>query len=336
MYSELSGPQTGLLASYHMNDASGSGTATDASGNNNHATLTNTNNATVWGTSTAPFADATAATQTAPAGMWAVVPSATSGGLTVANSTFLQDVGDDVVFGHDGGTSNTAADTPTTGVWATAPKPSRFGRVWYCDLNDQGANGGSLDFTFNFATAGVSPFTPGGPASNYRLLERAGTSGTFSDIATATSVSGSTVTFAGVSSGTVCSYITLGSLDNNASPTPITLSAFTVRAGAGGNILNWSTSTEIGSLGFQIYRSEGSDRAAAQQITAELIAAQGDGVTGGSYIWTDATALPGKGYTYWLREIRGGGSGEDAGSVTLGASVQATTWRVFLPLTLNP
>jgi hypothetical protein len=102
----------------------------------------------------------------------------------------------------------------------------RWSRTWYCDLNDPSSNGGTVDLTFDFVAAGMGAGdAPVTPASNYRLLERVGTSGQFTDLGGATSVNtGSrTVTFSGMSVGTLCSYITLGTLDDTNSPTAVTL-----------------------------------------------------------------------------------------------------------------
>jgi hypothetical protein len=182
--------------------------------------------------STAPIGDETVGGQTDIAGFWASNTSAESGGLTISNGVpvFLQDIGDDIIFSHNNLIGKTTVDLPTTGIWNGAPDPERWNRTWYCDLNDQNANSGTVDLTFDFTTAGMGADpAPSGPASNYRLLERTGTSGPFTDLGGATSVNtGSrTVTFIGMSVNSLCSYITLGTLDDTSSPTAITLHSLT-------------------------------------------------------------------------------------------------------------
>ena len=76
----------------------------------------------------------------------------------------------------------------------------------------------------------LSEYTTGMENSNYRLLERSGTSGAFSDITTASgasvSMSGDQVIFSGVDSTELGSYYTLGTVDKNNSPTAVTLRSF--------------------------------------------------------------------------------------------------------------
>ncbi len=238
MFKELTGSETGLVGYWQLNDGVGQ-TVTDSSSTGNDGTMGSTGladaNDPAWITSLAPIGDSTASSQTDLAALWSSVDPAESGGLTFSDNgttPFLNDVSDDIVFGHNNQVTNTSADVPVTGDWAAAPDPARWVRIWYCDLNDANSNGGSVDLIFDYDDAGMGADTPALPASNYRLLERAGTSGIFTDIATATAVNAvdKTVTFTGVSTSSVCSYITLGTLDNSTSPTAITLQSGTAQS----------------------------------------------------------------------------------------------------------
>ncbi|MDA0243139.1 MAG: hypothetical protein OT477_06965 [Chloroflexi bacterium] len=158
--------------------------------------------------------------------------TAASMGMIVANGSFLQDNGDYLMFGHNTAVNGrTAADAPTTGDWATAPAPNRWTRHWYIDVTDINSNGGTVDITFDYSAAGMTD-TPVGPASNYRLLGRAGTSGEFSDIATATSIAGDQVIFAGVDTTLLGSNFTLGTLDVTNSPLAVTMQQTAVATSA--------------------------------------------------------------------------------------------------------
>jgi hypothetical protein len=64
----------------------------------------------------------------------------------------------------------------------------------------------------------------------------------------------------------------------------------------------WETKTEIGTLGYHIYRSE-STNAAAIRITQELIAATGDETKGGKYSYRDLDVKAGQTYYYELEEV---------------------------------
>ena len=158
--------------------------------------------------------------------------TAASAGIIVANGTFLQDNGDYLMFGHNTAANGyNAADVPTTGDWATAPDPSHWVRHWYMDVTDINSNGGTVDITFDFS-AGRMAGSPIGPASNYRLLGRAGASGQYSDIATATSIAGDQVVFAGVDTALLGSTFTLGTLNRANSPLAVTLQETEVASAA--------------------------------------------------------------------------------------------------------
>jgi len=82
--------------------------------------------------------------------------------------------------------------------------------------------------------------------------------------------------------------------------TPVTLASFTAQASRGAVNLEWVTATEIDTAGFILFRST-TESGARVQVTSELIAAQGGGITGASYSFTD---YPGKGvYYYWLVDV---------------------------------
>lgn len=97
-----------------------------------------------------------------------------------------------------------------------------------------------MDITFDFSDGGMSGM-PGGGSSNYRLLERAGTSGAFTDITAVSGavvfISGDQVIFSGVNANELGSYYTLGTVDKNNSPTAVRLRAFGARAGGEGTRL---------------------------------------------------------------------------------------------------
>jgi hypothetical protein len=152
-----------------------------------------------------------------------------SGGLTITDSTFLQDAGDQIDFFHNGLADNVDTDLGSSGA------DQRWARTWDCTVLDTNSNGGTVDVTFDFVLAGMyDSQPPAGDASNYLLLHRPGSSGDFSTIATGTSLGGDgwSVTFAGVSvdpATSLCSEITLGTTDASDSPTALTLSSFSAR-----------------------------------------------------------------------------------------------------------
>jgi hypothetical protein len=155
-----------------------------------------------------------------------------SAGMIVVNRTFLQDNGDWLTFGHLTPTNGyTNADVPTSGAWATAPKPMRWARHWYFNRTDAaGTTGGMVDIIFDFSEGNMNNAgkNPAGPLSNYRLLKRDNPTGQFTEIAIASAIVGDQVQFLGVNVNDLGSNFTLGTLDDNTSPTAIQLDSLTV------------------------------------------------------------------------------------------------------------
>ena len=115
-------------------------------------------------------------------------------------------------------------------------------------------------------------------------------------------------------------------------PTAVTLVSFTAAAQADNTIgVAWETATELNTAGFYLYRSTDGQRASAVQVTPEMIFAEGSGLTGARYTWTDRDVQPGTTYTYWLQEVETGGATNEYGPTTVFfPSVEAHT--IFIPL----
>ena len=148
--------------------------------------------------------------------------AASSAGLTIANSTFLNQAGDGIIFGHD----NAAFANVTTNL-ASSSADKRWARIWQLDTNDQGGGGGNVDLTFDISDAGGSGnFDAGG---TYYLLKRAtGSSDDFTDVTVVgTSVSGDQLTFT-VNASNLGSEFTIGATAD--SPTVVNLPGFSARS----------------------------------------------------------------------------------------------------------
>src|SRR5262249_30921045 len=85
-------------------------------------------------------------------------------------------------------------------------------------------------------------------------------------------------------------------------PTLVTLESFTARGVEGGVALSWSTASELGNLGFHLYRA---DAAAGPwtRITAAVIPGLGASPTGTSYSYGDTGLVAGITYFYALEDI---------------------------------
>ena len=115
-------------------------------------------------------------------------------------------------------------------------------------------------------------------------------------------------------------------------PTAITLSRFTATRVAQGVSVNWTTSAEVGTRGFALFRATTGQRAQAERITPTLIASKGGAAAGATYSWQDTTALPGVAYSYWLQEIENDNSVNEYGPVSVFAGIASPQQRIFIPL----
>ena len=152
-------------------------------------------------------------------------------GMTVQDNTFLNDNGDWLLFGHNApANGNTTTYLPTETPWDStdsAPKPARWNRSWYIDVTDAiTTTGGTVNITFDFIEGGMGSFAPTNTTlTNYRLLKRDIIGNNYTDLGGATSVDviNKRVTFTGVSVTDLGSDFTLGTLDNDISPTAVSL-----------------------------------------------------------------------------------------------------------------
>lgn len=223
MYREVTGNPGGLMAYYQFNAGTGI-TATDSISSVHDGTLINMEEGD-WIDSTAPLGDLTAH-QTGMTAMWAGQPSTVADGLAtgldIVNVSFLNDVGDDIIFAHNNAAfANVTANLPT-GV------EKRWNRVWELDVNDAaGTTGGNVNLTFDISDAGGQGNF--GSSGTYFLLGRAAGSGdVFSIIpVVSTSVTGDQLTFT-VSASNLGSEFTLGATAD--SPTALRLQALSAHS----------------------------------------------------------------------------------------------------------
>ncbi len=159
--------------------------------------------------------------------MWAGQPDTVADGvatgLDIANVSFLNDVGDDIVFGHNNADFHSGV---TDNLSTTPHAKKRWARLWDLDVNDDtGTTGGRVDLTFDISDAGgAGAFDAGG---TYYLLKRpTGSTADFTEVpVVSTSITGDQLTFR-VDVGQLGSEFTVGALD---SPTAIELSHLAAR-----------------------------------------------------------------------------------------------------------
>jgi hypothetical protein len=115
----------------------------------------------------------------------------------------------------------------------------------------------------------------------------------------------------------------------NYGPTLATLVGFWVEARADTLVARWETATEMGTLGFNVYRSESSQPSSFRSLNEELIPAQGD-VVGAHYEWADADVAHGQLYFYLLEEVD-----DDGRAITYGPIKGFLPRHQYLPLLLK-
>ncbi len=227
---------------------------------------------------------------TEASGSNASVSSAITGGLSVTQVSGFQ-AGDYLVFGHQSGANS--VNTSDIGGMTGANK-ARWNRIWYFDVTSAGA-AEQEDIVFDCSDGGL-PAVPIIP-SNYVLLRRNGTSGNWTEVTNATSISGDRITFAGVSI-TLDGYYTLGTHDATNSPLPIYLKSFTGTMTPAGVELFWTTLTEKDNQSFSVERSaEGKEFESIAEIPGA-----GTSFVERKYTALDPMPLEGKGY-YRLKQI---------------------------------
>ncbi len=72
-------------------------------------------------------------------------------------------------------------------------------------------------------------------------------------------------------------------------------------------VLTWDTASEVGTAGFNVYRSPANEDA-FERVNATLIAAQGDELTGAAYRFEDNDVRAGRRYIYRIEEVEWDGS----------------------------
>ena len=161
--------------------------------------------------------------------------------------------GDYVLAGHATAT-NSVNLIDISGISGT--NPARWERIWYIDVTNTGAVI-QADIEFDLAAAGMSGITPV-TASNYKLLYRSGTSGAWSEVATASSISGSRIIFSSYNFNNNADdgYYTIGTKNYLVSPLPIELISFDAIMNDRQVDITWTTATESNNDYYTIEKSK--------------------------------------------------------------------------------
>ena len=171
-----------------------------------------------------------------------------SGGITIAATAGLNNA-DYILAGHAVAT-NTTIISDVGGM--TGSNNARWLRIWYVDVTNTSTNI-NTNIEFDMSDGGMGAFTLGA-ASNYVLLYRAGQSGSWTELSSASSVSGDRVQFSNITL-TTDGYYTLGTRDFNNSPLPIELVYFDAVPNQNQVDLSWQTASEKNTKKFIIEKT---------------------------------------------------------------------------------
>jgi hypothetical protein len=97
-------------------------------------------------------------------------------------------------------------------------------------------------------------------------------------------------------------------------------------------VIEWSTASELETVGFNVYRSESPD-GVGEKINEQLIPAASDPLSGGDYQFVDTTARPGQAYYYWLEDVGASGKvGRNGPIETNSAAGMGIEWLLLAVL----
>jgi hypothetical protein len=154
--------------------------------------------------------------------------AASSGGLTIANTTFLHEAGDGILFGHNNAAfAGGVTDNLPSGVG------KRWARIWQLDVNDDTTTpGGNVALTFDISDAGGTGGSFGDPGDYFLLKRDTGSAGNFITVTVGSpSVSGDQLTFTvAVSELGLGSELTLGAAEID-SPTAVEMQGLAAFSG---------------------------------------------------------------------------------------------------------
>jgi hypothetical protein len=160
----------------------------------------------------------------------------------------------DYILAGNATVTNSVNFSDISGISGT--NPARWQRVWYIDVTNAGAVL-QTDVEFDLAAAGMSGITPA-TASNYKLIYRSTSSGAWSEVATASSISGSRVIFSSFNFNNNADdgYYTIGTKNYVASPLPIELLSFDAIMNNKQVDITWATATESNNDYYTIEKSK--------------------------------------------------------------------------------
>jgi hypothetical protein len=176
---------------------------------------------------------------------------------------------------------------------------SRWDRDWYFDKT--GTIDARIGFDMSVGGSGAVPAV----ASNYRLLYRAGTSGTYSTVTTAAVSIENTdqVVFNVLNANLIDGYYTIGSTDESTSPLPVVMGEVSLKQVQFDAVLTWNTLTEQNSFGFRIERRLKAAESFTAWTQSGFVEGAGNSLEVNRYSFRDSTLQGTGAYEYRIVQI---------------------------------
>lgn len=213
-----------------------------------------------------------------------------SGGIGINSNSGL-DAGDYIMAGH-AFTSNSVISTDVGGM--TGINNARWLRTWYLDITNTSTII-NTDVEFDMSDGGMGTVVPG-LVSDYVLLYRAGQTGNWTELMTASSITGDRVIFNNINLSND-GYYTIGTRNSVNSILPIELLNFDAIMNGSKVDINWATATEKNNDYFTIERS----RDAVSFEAINMTDGAGNSTAAKHYTDTDYNPYPGISY-YRLKQ----------------------------------
>ncbi|HEY9165364.1 MAG TPA: LamG-like jellyroll fold domain-containing protein [Candidatus Kryptonia bacterium] len=304
MYRSLDGASN-LVGYWQMNDGSGSGTLSDASGNHLNGTLTNMDINTAWVSSTVPVGEGSSKSENS-------FQSGTAD-LGSVQLTTTDDFDNQVNLVCTRIDNSPNVEPSTSGV-------NLNDRYWVVTAYDGPPGSFSVNLTFTVP----SPYTNDGKEdkSVYTLFGRNDNSdGDWTTVISgAASVMNTAIEFDGITS---LSQFMIGSSANDISLS-VQATHFQVKSNIGSVTLSWNTQSEVDNAGFNILRQDQGMTlfsVISSYSCNDALKGLGTSSTGRSYDFTDTKARPGATYNYKIQSVSTGGITKDLSTLTVTVDV---------------
>ncbi len=236
-----------------------------------------------------------------------------------SGTNFLRDAGDYIMAGIN---CNTNAATSTSNLSQNVLL--RWNTDWEVKRTDVNNNGGSVKFIFDFGDYWKSTQLPSSAISQYVLLKRSASNGTFDTVnVTSKTLSGDRVIFT-LNASNINTFFTLGTMNPTLAPLPIDLTDFRCsKAGIKSVNLTWNTASETNSDYFVVERSaDGKNFKAIGKVKAA-----GNSSAPKEYNYTDNSPFMGTNF-YRLKQYDFNGSNSTSNLCAVNVFNSATAGNV--------